>query len=308
LAIHGVVGHARRTGKVPRVAVSAVEHHAVLASAESAVRDGENVTVLPVDADGRLRPAELAGTTVLVSVMLANNETGVIQPLEELATSMTAQGLHAVLHTDAIAAAPWLDLRSAAAEADLVSICAHKLGGPVNAGALLVRGPVALDAVVAGGGQERGRRGGTVDVAAAVGLAAALGEVDKERAHDVESTTCRRDHLEAGLSQLPGVSVTARGVERLPGHAHVTVAGAVSDEILFLLDERGVCASAASSCASGAGLGSHVLVAMGLPTDRVKGAVRFTLGPETTDQEIEALLLAMSQVVEILRPVGSGTS
>lgn len=296
LAIAGTVRRARRRGERCALAYSAVEHHAVSATADALAADYADVTVrvLPVD---HLGVVDLGGLTdlmpsavTLVSVMAANNETGALQPLSAIGDALRAVAPGALLHTDAIAAAPWLDLRTATAEADLVSICGHKLGGPVSAGALGFRNGAEVDAVVPGGGQERGRRGGTVDVAAAVGLATAVRLCDAERAAGVRRAAAHQQVLEHALGEVPGVVVTAASAPRLPGHVHVTVDGAASDELLFLLDVAGVCASAASSCASGAGTPSHVLAAMGVPKERAAGAVRFTMGPETSDEDVAALV------------------
>jgi cysteine desulfurase len=306
----GVVGawHARRarTGAAQLV-VSPVEHHAVLDSARGVVDEFADASLaLPsVDADGvvELDSLEelLSERTGVVSVMAANNETGVLQPLDAVADLVRRCAPGAVTHTDAIAAAPWLDLASATAAIDLVSICAHKLGGPVNAGALVVRGSTALDAVAGGGGQERGRRGGTVDVAAAVGLATALALATRERAEHVEHARAQQRRLLEALTRVDGVAATAPHAAKLPGHVHVTVAGLASDEILFLLDQAGVCASAASSCASGAGTASHVLAAMGVAPERARGAVRFTLGPQNTDEDVAVLIEVFAAAVARLR-------
>ncbi len=295
LALSGVVRHARRAGQPVEIVTSPIEHHAVLETAEALAREDEGVSVrvVPVDADGvvdlGVLDALLNERTALCSVMTANNETGVIEPVNDVGDLAAAHSPRVVTHTDAVAAAPWLDLATVTASVDLVSICAHKLGGPVNAGALLVRRPVDFDPVVSGGGQERGRRGGTVDVAAAVGLAAAVRLSALERIENVRQTAALQARLEACVGALDGVRVTAPSAARLPGHVHLTVTDVVSDELLFLLDQAGVCASAASSCASGAGEPSHVLAAMGVSRDRARGAVRFTLGPETTAEDVGAL-------------------
>ncbi len=307
LALTGTVRAHRRAHRHSTVIVSAIEHHAVLEAAHALEFSlpGVSVTVAPVDADGVIDLAALEEScdesTALVSVMTANNETGVIEPVNAIATVVRERAPDAVTHTDAIAAAPFLDLRKVTSDVDLISICAHKLGGPVNAGALCMRRPVGLDPVVVGGGQERGRRGGTVDVAAAVGLAAAVRATANER--DAATTHCRalQRQLISCATSIAGVAVTADAAARLPGHVHLTVSGAASDELLFLLDQRGVCASAASSCASGATVGSHVLAAMGVPSERARGAVRFTIGAETTAGDVTAVSHALSEVVAELR-------
>ncbi|HQU25837.1 MAG TPA: aminotransferase class V-fold PLP-dependent enzyme [Acidimicrobiales bacterium] len=308
LAVAGRALWARRTRGRARLVVSAIEHHAVLDAADWAVRNLSGVSVerAPVDRDGRVTSEGLARLldeeTALVSVMTANNETGVLEPLEAVRDA-AARVPGCATHTDAVAAAPWLDLARATAGFDLVSVCAHKIGGPVNAGALVVRGAVGLDALVPGGGQERGRRGGTVDVASAVGLAAALEGVARERAVVAERVGGYRERLGAALGALEGVRVTAGDAVRLPGTLHLTVEGVASDELLFVLDRSGVCASAAASCSSGASGPSHVLAAMGVDGARARGSLRLSMGAETTSDEVDAVIGLVTAAIERLRSV-----
>jgi cysteine desulfurase len=205
-----------------------------------------------------------------------------------------------VTHTDAVAAAPWLDLAIVTAPIDMISICAHKIGGPVSAGALVVRGDVLFDAVVPGGGQERGRRGGTVDVAAAVGLATAVRLTMAERDEVNKRVGEYQEQLLGAFRKLPGCAITAPGANRLPGTVHVTFDGLASDELLFLLDQAGVCAAAASSCSSGAAIASHVLAAMDMAPERARGSLRFSMGGETTDDDVESLITILTTVVDRL--------
>ena len=240
--------------------------------------------------------------TAIVSVMAANNETGVIQPLGAVSSvALAARPGPVTVHTDAVAAAPWLHLPVVTASVDMVSLCAHKLGGPVNSGALVLRGDVGLDPVQPGGGQERGLRGGTVDVAAAVGLAAAVRATHRELTEVNDRMLELQAKLIAALSYLPGAEITSRGVARVPGTVHVTFEGLLSDELLFLLDDAGVAASAAASCSSGAGEPSHVLAAMGVAPERARGSVRLSMGSETTAADVDAVISAMSSVVHRLR-------
>lgn len=307
LAIAGVASHHRHLHGSTSIVVSRIEHHAVLDAAESVVRDRPHVSVryVDVDRDGvvdleSLREA-LSEDTALVSVMSANNETGVLQPLEGVASVVRGLlGGDVVVHTDAVAAAPWLDLSMFTAPADLVSLCAHKLGGPVNSGALVLRGSVGLDAVVPGGGQERGRRGGTVDVAAAVGLAAAVRATARERLETCERVGRYQDRIITAFNQFERCVVTARDARRLPGTVHVTFDGLASDELLFLLDQEGVCASAAASCSSGAANPSHVLAAMGVASSRARGALRLSMGAETTEEEVDSLIAIVGAALERL--------
>jgi cysteine desulfurase len=304
LAIVGVTLAHRRTHERSVIVTSKVEHDAVLDAADFASRELNDVQVRQVEVDGdgvldleSLREA-LDADVAIVSVMTANNETGVCQPLDgvsSIANGTVPGGV--ITHTDAVAAAPWLYLPSATATIDLISICAHKIGGPVNAGALIMRREIPIDAVVPGGGQERGRRGGTLDVAACVGLAAAVRLTARDLIDANERVVGLQRKLCAALSLLPSCAVTAPAARKVPGTVHVTFEGIASDELLFLLDQQGVCASAASSCSSGAALTSHVLAAMGVSYERARGSLRLSMGPETTEDEIDRLIVILSAVV-----------
>jgi len=277
----------------------AAEHHAVL---DAVLRRGG--TLVGVDPDGRLDVAALHAVlrsvddVTLVSAMVANNETGVVQSLAEVAEVVAALAPGAVVHTDAVQAAAWLDLRQWAAPAHLVSISAHKLGGPRGVGALIVRDGVALAPRLLGGGQERGRRSGTHDVAGIVGFAAAATAEAAARDELAVRAGAQRDRLaEAIVAAVPGAVVTAAGVERLPSILHLTVDGVSSEELLFLLDRDGIAASAASSCASGALDPSHVLAAMGVAAERARGSLRLSIGWCTTDDEIDHAAAAIPRAI-----------
>jgi cysteine desulfurase len=308
LAIVGVTNRHRRHHESTTIVVSRVEHHAVLDAARMMARDFASVRLryVDVDSDGvvdleSLHEA-LTPDTAIVSVMTANNETGVRQPLDAVSsiTNAVIPG-GTVLHTDAVAAAPWLYLPMVTATMDMISICAHKIGGPVSSGALILRNPVELDAVVPGGGQERGLRGGTVDVAAAVGLAAAVRVTRQELTEVCDRVIDFQNKLFSALVFLPGVEITAPGASRLPGTVHVTFKDLASDELLFLLDQEGVFVSAAASCSSGAAEPSHVLAAMGVDPERARGSLRVSMGAETTEAEVDALIAILSSVVYRLR-------
>jgi cysteine desulfurase len=308
LAIVGATLAHRRTHDKSVIVTSAIEHDAVLDAAAFVARECEGVEVrhVQVDADGVLDLAALRDAldenVAVVSVMAVNNETGVCQPLDGVSSVANGAVAGGVLtHTDAVAAAPWLFLPSVTATIDMISICAHKIGGPVNAGALITRKDVTLDALVPGGGQERGRRGGTVDVAACVGLAAAVRLASKELVELNDRALDLQHKLSAALTFLPGCTLTAPGARKVPGTVHVTFEDLASDELLFLLDQEGVCASAASSCASGAALTSHVLAAMGVAPERARGSLRLSMGPETTELEVDKLIAILSSVVYRLR-------
>jgi cysteine desulfurase len=309
LAVFGAAADCTRRGRPARVVISAIEHHAVLDSSLRLTRgllsQPVEVATVPVRADGIVdvdAAAPLFADADLVSVMTANNEVGTIQPIEALASLAHEVAPDSTFHTDAVAAAPWVDLAVATSGADLVSICAHKLGGPVGVGALCFRREIALAPLLVGGGQERGRRAGTQDVAAAVGLAVALRCAARDRERTSLDATRRRDALASMLvEQIPGSRVTASGSPRLPGTCHVTIEGVESEELVFLCDRAGLFVSAASSCSSGAAQRSHVLAAMGIDEERSRGSLRLTLGHETSDADVDAAARIVSAAVQQLR-------
>ncbi len=307
LAVLGPVQAVVERGGKPVVLVSAVEHPAVRASCDAAARLGADVRELPVDRAGVLDLDALDGALssrlTLVAVMTANNETGVVQPVAAAVAAVRHGAPGAVFFTDAVQAAPFLPLREVAAGAHMISVSAHKVGGPLGAGALAIGPEVALVARQHGGGQERERRSGTQDVVGAVGLAHALRLADSERAAVAGAVSARRDRLAAGLLEaLPEAQRTvAPGVAVLPGHLHLCIAGVQREELLVALSARGVCASGGSSCASGALESSAVLAAMGVPAALAEGAVRFTLGRETTDEDIDRAIAVVPAVVAELR-------
>ncbi len=307
LAVLGVAETALRERGEAVVLCSAVEHPAVRESAKAAAKVGVDVRELPVDERGVLDPEALARTlssrTTLVAVMTANNETGVIEPVAQVVEAVRRRAPQARVFTDAVQAAPFLNLAEVTAGADLVSVSAHKVGGPVGTGALGVSPGVALGARQHGGGQERERRSGTQDVAGAVGLATALRLAAAERDAATTRVAALRDRLCDGLL---GVTEGAHrtvpaGVAVLPGHLHLCVPGVEREELLVALGAEGVCASGGSSCASGALEPSHVLAAMGVAPGLAAGAVRFTLGYGTTDADVDRALAVVPAVVAALR-------
>ena len=306
LAVNGVLDAA---GGV--AVCSAIEHHAV--ADPVAHRGGRTVGV---DRQGRVGADALAAVlddvarggdqVTVVSVMAANNEVGTIQDLDGLAPVVARHAPDAVLHTDAVQAAAWCDVASLCAPASLVSVSGHKIGGPKGVGALMVRPGVALSARLRGGGQERGRRSGTQNVAGIVGLGVAARMLLAERAGLVERVTALRDTLEAGLAAIDGVEVTvapgdAPPPQRLCSISHVCIAGVDAEALLFLLDDAGVAASAASSCASGAAESSHVLAAMGVPADLAGGSLRLSLGWTSTAQDVDRVLDVLPGAIARLR-------
>ena len=302
-----VLGTAEAALRDAVVLYSAVEHPAVRESALAAVAAGMDMRELPVDGHGVVDLSALeralSSRAVLVAVMTANNETGVVQPLADVVEAVRRRAPRAYVFTDAVQAAPWLDLADATAGADLVSLSAHKVGGPVGTGALAVSPQVVLAPRQHGGGQERERRSGTQDVVGAVGLAAALRLVAAERPAAVPRVAALRDRLSEGLlAAIEGAHRTVpAGVAVLPGHLHLCLPGVEREELLVALGAEGVCVSGGSSCASGALEPSPVLAAMGVAPGLDAGAVRLTLGYDTTDEDVDRALAVVPSVVAALR-------
>lgn len=310
LAVFGIAYAAARArvGSPAVLVCSAIEHDAVLLPcrvAAARIAGVEHVRV-GVDATGVVdldRLAEILDDEVaLVSIMLANNEVGTVQPLTEVVPLVRAVAPHAVVHTDAVQAAAWMDMTTAAAGADLVSISAHKLGGPKGAGALAVRDGTPIDPVLVGGGQEQERRGGTHDVAGAVGLATAFAAAAAEREDEALRVSALRDRLADGITaSVPAVIETADRKHVLPGHCHLCFDGVDRQELILLLDEAGVCVSGGAACASGALEPSHVLAAIGVPVTAARGAIRFSLGRTSTAADVERALAVVPEAVARLR-------
>jgi cysteine desulfurase len=297
-----IAGAVRRRGG--RAVCPAVEHHAVLHAVER-----EGGTVVPVDSAGRVRLDALADAlsdappdgVSIVSVMAVNNEVGTITDLAPVADVVRDRAPGALVHTDAVQAATWLDLRDVWPHVDLLSLSGHKFGGPKGVGVLAVREGAAVDPLIVGGGQERERRSGTHNVAGIVALATALAATDAERGTEVPRLAALRDRLVAGLVDGAGARETVAPTDKVAGSAHVLLEGVESEALLYLLDEAGVCASAASACASGAMEPSHVLAAMGVDRAWAVGALRLTLGHTTTDADVDAAVDAITSAVRTLR-------
>jgi cysteine desulfurase len=285
------------------VVCSAVEHHAVLHACAAL---GSQGSLAPVAASGVVdldALADLLDSDVsVVSVMLANNEVGTVQPLSAVAEVVRERAPRAVLHTDAVQAFPWVDVAAAAGPADLVAVSAHKFGGPKGVGALVVREGVKVAPILHGGGQERDRRSGTHNVAGIVAMAAAMQVTVASRVAAVARVGALRDRLADGLlAAVPDSVETGDRSAKVAGNCHLSFAGVESEALLVLLDGAGVCASAGSACTSGAMEPSHVLTAMGVPRDRALGSLRLTLGPTTTDADVDAALAAVPDAVARLR-------
>ena len=289
-----------------RVIVSAVEHPAVYESARQLERLGYPLSVLPVDGEGFVRPQSLADAVgedvVLIGVMTANNETGSIQPVRELAD--IAHSCGALLHTDAVQAAGSIPLDVKALGCDMLSLSAHKFGGPKGFGALYVKEGVRLEALHSGGEQERGRRGGTSDVAGACGTAAALeAAVARMREESARVRALKESFVRRVREGISGVCIhgTLDAERTLPGIVNLGFDGVTGEEILFSLDLAGVAASNGSACSAGSSAPSRTLLAMGLSPAEAKGAVRFSFGRGNTEDDAEEAFAALKSIVERLR-------
>jgi cysteine desulfurase len=302
LAIKGIALAAPR-GR--HIVTTPIEHEAVLASCDYLERHhGFSITQTPVDRCGAVDPAAfhaaLRDDTTLCSVMLANNEVGTIEPVAELARMARARGIP--FHTDAVQAAGTLDLNVTALGVDALSVSGHKLGAPKGIGALFLRGRLLAEPVLHGGGQERGRRSGTENVAGAVGLAKAL-ELATAGLADRSAQLCAvRDTLIAGvLEAVPGARLTGHPSERLPGNASFCFAGLSGEAVLLQLEERGIICSSGSACAAGRDEPSHVLLAMGVAADVARTAVRFTMSDAILLDQVPAIVAAVRSATEALR-------
>jgi cysteine desulfurase len=297
LAVAGA--HAVRPGPV---VCSAIEHHAVL-HASDALGGARLAPVTPggvVDLD---RLADLLDPSVsVVSVMLANNEVGTIQPLADVVALVAERAPEAVVHTDAVQAFQWLDVATSASGAGLLAVSGHKFGGPKGVGALVVRQGVTVRPIVHGGGQERDRRSGTHNVAGIVALAAAMQATVAEREATVRRVGRLRDRLTDGLlAAVPGAQETGDRSCKIAGNCHLSFDGVEAESLLMLLDAAGVYASAGSACASGAVDPSHVLAAMGLGRERAMGSLRLSLGTRTTEADVDLALEVVPPAVARLR-------
>ncbi len=299
-----IKGAALAGGSPGGVVISPTEHEAVIESATFVERLGRPVVQAEVDRFGRVNPQAVAALvddrTSVVSVMLANNETGVVQAVAEVASAMADRA--ALTHTDAVQAFATRSIDVKVLGVDLLSLAAHKFGGPRGVGLLFVREGVALEPVLHGGGQELGRRSGTHNVMGVVGMATAMELAEKHRDEVVDLVTTERDAFEAALvKRLPGVVATVAEADRLSSHSHVSIPGIRNETLLVRLDRAGVAASAASACQSGAATVSHVLEAMGMTPDEARQCLRFTFGWTTLAGDGETVARIVTQEVEALR-------
>ena len=282
---------------------TAFEHHAVLHALNKLEKEGFTITLLDVHENGIVLPEQVHDAiredTCLVTVMYANNEIGSIQPIREIGAVCREKGV--LFHTDAVQAAGHLPIHVQEQNIDMLSLSAHKFHGPKGIGVLYARKGILLTPLIEGGAQERGKRAGTENVPAIMGMAAALDEACEHLDENAAKLTALRDKLIAGLSEIPHSILNGGAVHRLPGNVNFCFEGIEGESLLLLLDDKGICASSGSACTSGSLDPSHVLLAIGRVHDIAHGSLRLTLSEEITAEDVAYTIQAVKEVVAYLR-------
>ncbi len=303
-AIRSAAALGARKGK-RHIVSTAFEHHAVLHALKKLESEGFEVELLPVGKLGTVTAQQVAEAiredTALVTIMYANNEIGSVLPISQIGAVCRARGV--LFHTDAVQAAGHLSIDVNAQSIDLLSLSAHKFHGPKGVGVLYARQGIPLSSLIEGGAQERGKRAGTENVPAIVGMAAALEEACAHMDENTAKVSALRDRLIAGLSQIPYASLNGDPVNRLPGNVSFCFEGVEGESLLLLLDDRGICASSGSACTSGSLDPSHVLLSIGRPHEVAHGSLRLSLCDENTEADVEAILNAVPEIVGYLRGI-----
>lgn len=279
------------------------EHHAVLHTLDKLRREGFEITLLDVRSNGIVDVSELASAirddTCLVTIMYANNEIGTVQPISEIGALCAERGV--IFHTDAVQAAGHLHIDVKEQHIDMLSISAHKFCGPKGIGVLYARRGIVLESLINGGGQERGKRAGTENIPAIMGMAAAL----EEACASIDSSMGRliplRDRLIEGLNAIAYSRLNGDAQRRLPGNVNFCFEGIEGEALLLKLDSMGICASSGSACTSGSLDPSHVLLAIGIPHEATHGSLRLTIGDDITEEKIDYIIRSVSEVVAYLR-------
>ncbi len=291
-----------RKGKKHIISTS-FEHHAVLHTLEALKKEGFDITLLDVHENGLVQPEQVAEAiredTCLVTIMYANNEIGTIQPIPEIGKVCKERGI--LFHTDAVQAAGHLPIHVKEQNIDMLSLSAHKFHGPKGIGVLYAKRGIALTSLIHGGAQERGKRAGTENIPAIMGMAAALEEACAHMEENAARLRGLRDRLIAGLDAIPYGELNGDRTSRLPGNVNFCFEGIEGESLLLLLDDRGICASSGSACTSGSLDPSHVLLAIGRPHEVAHGSLRLTLGEDATEEDVDALITAVTEVVDYLR-------
>lgn len=301
-AILSAAAIGKRQGKM-HIISTAFEHHAVLHTLKKLEKEGFEITLLDVGEKGIVSPAQVEKAirpdTALVTVMYANNEIGTIQPISEIGAVCRQNGV--LFHTDAVQAAGHLPINVKDDQIDMLSLSAHKFNGPKGTGVLYAKTGVFLTNLIEGGGQERGKRAGTENLPAIVGMAAALEEALALQNERLVYVTQLRNQLIAGLKNIPDAILNGDEKSRLPGNVNFCFKGTEAEGLLLLLDNKGICASSGSACTSGFLDPSHVLLAIGRDPETARGSLRLTLDYENTKEEVEMIIQAVAETVKILR-------
>lgn len=281
-----------------------IEHHAILHTMRHLERRGFDITYLPVDRYGQISlnavEQEIRDDTILISVMAANNEIGTIMPIKDIGAIAHKHGV--LFHTDAVQAAGHIPMDVNELNIDMLSLSAHKFHGPKGCGVLYIRDGVEIGSLIYGGGQERGMRAGTENVAGIVGLAASLEEASGRMVSDMSKVTAMRDRLISGIMQkMPGCYLTGHGDFRLPGIASFVFEGIEGNALIFMLDKAGICASTGSACTSGSLEPSRVLTSIGLPPQLALGSLRLSIGRYTSEEDISYILDVLPDIIKCLR-------
>ena len=292
----------RRKGKM-HIISTAFEHHAILHTLKKLEKEGFEVELLPVGTTGTITPEQVAAAirpdTALVTIMYANNEIGSILPIPEIGAVCKEKGV--LFHTDAVQAAGHLHIDVRAQNIDMLSLSGHKFHGPKGSGVLYARKGIPLVNIIEGGAQERGKRAGTENLPAIVGMAAALQEACDHIDENAVKVSALRDKLIAGLSEIPHSALNGDPVHRLPGNVNFCFEGIEGESLLLLLDAKGICASSGSACTSGSLDPSHVLLAIGRPHEVAHGSLRLSLCHDTTEEQVDYILEKVPGIVEYLR-------
>ncbi len=302
-AIKGIADAYKDKGN--HIITSSIEHHAILSACEFLEKHGFEVTYLPVDSEGRVNPADVEAAitdkTILISIMTANNEIGTIEPIAEIAKIAKAHKI--IMHTDAVQAVGHMRVNAAELGVDMLSISAHKFHGPKGMGVLYIRNGIKISNLIHGGGQERGKRAATENVAGMAGLCEALKIANSELDESVLKMTMLRDRLIDGIEKaIPEAKLNGpRNEGRLCNNVNFSFRYIEGESILMMLDMKGVCASSGSACASGSLDPSHVLLAIGLPHEIAHGSLRLSVSAETTIEEVDYVLEVLPPIVERLR-------
>lgn len=301
-AILSAAAIGKRQGKM-HIISTAFEHHAVLHTLKKLEKEGFEITLLDVGEKGIVSPAQVEKAirpdTALVTVMYANNEIGTIQPISEIGAVCRQNGV--LFHTDAVQAAGHLPINVEEDQVDMLSLSAHKFNGPKGIGVLYAKTGVFLTNLIEGGGQERGKRAGTENLPAIVGMAAALEEALAFQNERLVYVTQLRNQLIEGLKNIPDAILNGDEKSRLPGNVNFYFKGTEAEGLLLLLDNKGICASSGSACTSGFLDPSHVLLAIGRDKETARGSLRLTLDYENTKEEVEMIIKAVAETVKILR-------